>query len=91
MGDVADVYFSSGPTRIDREDRQRQIVVYANTVGITPGDLIQKIQTEMIPDMNMQVGYRLLEMTIHFYEIVPILKVFGQAVTNQVKEIFSDP
>lgn len=30
-------------------------------------------------------------MTIHFYEIVPILKVFGQAVTNQVKEIFSDP
>ena len=29
--------------------------------------------------------------TIHFYEIVPILKVFGQAVTNQVKEIFSDP
>lgn len=58
LGDVADVYFSSGPTRIDREDRQRQIVVYANTVGITPGDLIQKIQTEMIPDMNMQVGYR---------------------------------
>lgn len=58
LGDVADVYFSSGPTLIDREDRQRQIVVYANTVGITPGDLIQKIQTEMIPDMNMQVGYR---------------------------------
>lgn len=58
LGDVADVYFSSGPTRIDREDRQRQIVVYANTVGITPGDLIHKIQTEMIPDMNMQVGYR---------------------------------
>ncbi len=58
LGDVADVYFSSGPTRIDREDRQRQIVVYANTVGITPGDLIQKIQNEMIPDMNMQVGYR---------------------------------
>lgn len=58
LGDVADVYFSSGPTRIDREDRQRQIVVYANTVGITPGELIQKVQQEMIPDMNMQVGYR---------------------------------
>lgn len=58
LGDVADVYMSSGPTRIDREDRQRQIVVYANTVGITPGELISKIQTEMIPDMNMQEGFR---------------------------------
>ena len=58
LGDIADVYLSSGPTRIDREDRQRQIVVYANTVGVSPGELIDKIQTEMIPDMNMEVGYR---------------------------------
>lgn len=57
LGDVADVYLSSGPTRIDREDKQRQIVVYANTVGISPGDLIIKIQNELIPSMNMAPGY----------------------------------
>lgn len=57
LGDIADVTLSSGPTRIDREDKQRQIVVYANTVGISPGDLIAKIQNELIPEMNMQPGY----------------------------------
>lgn len=57
LGDVADVSLGSGPTRIEREDKQRQIVVYANTVGISPGDLIAKIQKELIPSMNMQDGY----------------------------------
>lgn len=57
LGDVAAVELSSGPTRIDREDKQRQIVVYANTVGISPGDLITKIQNELIPSMNMAPGY----------------------------------
>ena len=79
LGDVADVYFSSGPTRIDREDRQRQIVVYANTVGITPGDLIQKIQTEMIPDMNMQVGYR--------YKMIGQADTMAKAFSEIVKAV----
>lgn len=57
LGDVAAVELSSGPTRIDREDKQRQIVVYANTVGISPGDLIAKVQNELIPSMNMAPGY----------------------------------
>lgn len=57
LGDVADVTLGSGPTRIEREDKQRQIVVYANTVGISPGDLIGMIQSELIPSMNMQDGY----------------------------------
>lgn len=57
LGDVADVYLSSGPTRIEREDKQRQIVVYANTVGTSPGELINKIQNELIPEMNMPPGY----------------------------------
>lgn len=57
LGDIASVTYSSGPTRIEREDKQRQIVVYANTVGISPGDLINKITDEYIPSMNMPPGY----------------------------------
>ncbi len=58
LGDVAEVRLGSGPTRIDREGRQRQIAVYANAVGISPGDLLSKIQNELIPDLNMDLGYR---------------------------------
>ena len=58
LADIADVTLDSGPTRIDREDRQRQLVVYANTVGTTPGELIQKIEKDLIPQLNMELGYR---------------------------------
>lgn len=58
LGDIADVRLDSGPTRIDREDRQRQLVVYANTVGISSGELIQKIERDLIPQLNMELGYR---------------------------------
>jgi hydrophobic/amphiphilic exporter-1 (mainly G- bacteria), HAE1 family len=58
LGDIADVRLGSGPTRIDREGRQRQIAVYANTTGISPGELLNTIQTKLIPDLNMDVGYR---------------------------------
>ena len=57
LGDVADVELSSGPTRIEREDKRRQIVVYANTVGISPGDLIKVIEEQLLPEMNMEAGY----------------------------------
>jgi HAE1 family hydrophobic/amphiphilic exporter-1 len=57
LGDIASVSYGSGPTRIEREDKQRQIVVYANTVGISPGDLINKARTEFIPELNMPAGY----------------------------------
>lgn len=57
LGDIASVEFGSGPTRIEREDKQRQIVVYANTVGISPGDLISKIKNEYIQQLNMPPGY----------------------------------
>ena len=57
LGDVAEVYLDSGPTRIEREDKQRQIVVYANTVGISPGDLIQIIERDLIKQLNMPTGY----------------------------------
>lgn len=57
LGDIADVRYGSGPTRIEREDKQRQIVVYANTVGISPGDLISKVRNEYIPELNLPSGY----------------------------------
>lgn len=57
LGDIADVYLSSGPTRIEREGKQRQIVVYANAVGTSAGNL-QKISVEkLIPEMHMEPGY----------------------------------
>ena len=57
LGDIATGKYGSGPTRIEREDKQRQIVVYANTVGISPGDLITKAKEEFIPELNMPAGY----------------------------------
>ena len=57
LGDIANIEYGSGPTRIEREDKQRQIVVYANTVGISPGDLISKIKSDYIQQLNMPPGY----------------------------------
>lgn len=57
LADIADVSYTSGPTRIEREDKQRQVTVYAGTMGISPGELISKIRTEYIPTMNMAPGY----------------------------------
>ena len=58
LSDIADVKLSSGPTRIDREGRQRQLVVYANVVGTTPGEIITTIERELIPKLNLETGYR---------------------------------
>ena len=57
LGDIATVNYGSGPTRIEREDKQRQIVVYANTVGTSPGDIISKVRDEYISELNMPPGY----------------------------------
>ncbi len=57
LGDIATIKYGSGPTRIEREDKQRQIVVYANTVGVSPGDLIAKVKNEYIQELNMPPGY----------------------------------
>ena len=75
LGDIATIKYGSGPTRIEREDKQRQIVVYANTVGISPGDLIKKATTEFIPELNMPPGYN--------------YKMIGQAdnMARSIKEV----
>lgn len=57
LGDIAAVTLESGPTKIDREDRQRQVAVYANTVGISAGDLITKIRNDILPTLNLPEGY----------------------------------
>lgn len=57
LGDIADVSFSSGPTEIDREGRQRQVIVYANAIGVSSGEVITKIQNSIIPGTNFPFGY----------------------------------
>ena len=75
LGDIATVTYGSGPTRIEREDKQRQIVVYANTVGVSPGEIVQKVKNAYIPELNMPPGYN--------------YKLLGQAedMANSFKEV----
>ncbi|WP_094604665.1 Multidrug resistance protein MdtB [Sporomusa silvacetica DSM 10669] len=56
LGDIAEVKLSSGPTQVDREDRQRQVIVYANAVGASSGEVINKVK-ELIPGLNLPMGY----------------------------------
>jgi HAE1 family hydrophobic/amphiphilic exporter-1 len=56
LGDIANVTLSSGPTQIDRESRQRQVIVYANVVGVSAGDITTKVK-ELMPGMNLPLGY----------------------------------
>ncbi|MEG6585540.1 efflux RND transporter permease subunit [Dendrosporobacter sp. 1207_IL3150] len=56
LKDVAEVKLSSGPTQIDREARQRQVIVYANTVGVSSGEVIDKVKS-LIPSLNLPLGY----------------------------------
>lgn len=56
LADVAQVKYTSGPTEIDREDRQREIIVYANNVGVSVGDIMNAAQAELA-QMNFPAGY----------------------------------
>lgn len=47
IGDIAHVNFTSGPTEIDREDRQREVTVYANNIGVSAGDIINATKSEI--------------------------------------------
>lgn len=57
LGDIAEVKFGSGPTQIDREGRQRQIIVYGNAVGISTGEVMTQAMNRIIPNMNLPFGY----------------------------------
>lgn len=57
LGDIATIDMGSGPTRIDREDKQRQIVVFANAIGVSGGVMLDTIIKDCIPKLNMEPGY----------------------------------
>lgn len=50
-------------------------MVYANTVGVSPGEIVQKVKNEYIPELNMPPGYN--------------YKLLGQAedMANSFKEV----
>lgn len=56
LGDIAEIKLSSGPTEIDRDMRQREVIVYSNVVGVSSGDVITKVKDRM-PEMNLPLGY----------------------------------
>nr|WP_320145384.1 efflux RND transporter permease subunit [uncultured Anaeromusa sp.] len=56
LADIATVKVSAGPTQIDRESRQRQVIVYANAVGISAGEILNQVKA-LIPDLNLPLGY----------------------------------
>jgi HAE1 family hydrophobic/amphiphilic exporter-1 len=56
LGDIADIKLSSGPTEIDREARQREVIVYANAVGTSAGDMMNKVESIMA-GANLPSGY----------------------------------
>jgi HAE1 family hydrophobic/amphiphilic exporter-1 len=76
LGDIAEVKLSSGPTQIDREGRQRQVIVYANAVGVSSGEIMDQVQSTILPNANMPFGYT--------------WRLVGQAQTQKdsFKEIF---
>lgn len=56
LGDIAKINLSSGPTQIDRENRQREITVYSSAIGVSPGELANKAE-EIAKELNMPSGY----------------------------------
>ncbi|WP_018703434.1 efflux RND transporter permease subunit [Anaeromusa acidaminophila] len=56
LADIATVKVSAGPTQIDRESRQRQVIVYANAVGVSAGEILNQVKA-LIPDLNLPLGY----------------------------------
>lgn len=54
---VADVYETSGPNEINRENSQRRIVISANVSGRDLGSLVGEIQRKVKEKVNLPEGY----------------------------------
>ncbi len=54
---VADVYESTGPNIINRENSQRRIVIQANSDGRDMESLIKEIKTKIEKDVELPTGY----------------------------------
>lgn len=57
LQDVADVYESTGPNMVNRENAQRRIVVQANASGRDLGSLVKEVQTKIREKVEMPEGY----------------------------------
>lgn len=57
VGDVANVYESTGPNMINREDQLRRIVVSANSGGRDLGSLVEEIRQKIGEKVKLPQGY----------------------------------
>lgn len=57
LQDVADIYETSGPNEINRENGQRRIVISANASGKDLGSLITEIQNTVKEKVTFSEGY----------------------------------
>lgn len=57
LQDVADVYESTGPNMVNRENAQRRIVVQANAHGRDLDSLVKEIQKKIKESVEMPEGY----------------------------------
>lgn len=57
LEEVADVYETTGPNEINRENGQRRIVISANASGRDLGSLIEEIQSKVKSKVKLDEGY----------------------------------
>ena len=57
IGDVASVYFESGPPQVRRDDVQRRVVIQANVQGRDMGSVVEDIQAKIASDVELPAGY----------------------------------
>jgi HAE1 family hydrophobic/amphiphilic exporter-1 len=55
--DVADVESGSGPTQIDRQSRQRQVMLYANLEGVPLGDAMATVESILGEELPAEVTW----------------------------------
>lgn len=57
LKDVADVYETTGPNEINRENSQRRIVISGNVSGRDLGSLVEEIQSRVKANLKLPEGY----------------------------------
>ena len=57
LKDVADVYETTGPNEINRENSQRRIVISANVSGRDLGSVVEEIQKKVMSQVQLPEGY----------------------------------
>ena len=57
LKDVADIYETTGPNEINRENSQRRIVISANVHNRDLGSLIEEVQSKVKKEVQLPEGY----------------------------------